>query len=95
MATEFVWLIERNSAGCSPLWWDGRYMADDPNKAIRFSRREDAERVIEAQGLQLVHASENGWVDPGGSCDHSESGLCVACKNERAAFLDEKKANEQ
>ena len=45
--TESGWLIE--FTGGAPSWWDGRGPDTgmfDANEAVRFARREDAERVL-------------------------------------------------
>jgi len=48
---ELAWLIERGQQeGCEPpLWWAGRFTWDwtrNVSEAVRFARREDAERVV-------------------------------------------------
>jgi hypothetical protein len=61
--TEFVWLIEHANGA----YWDGRgnTFHHDPNEAVRFARKEDAERVIGwlLRGEPVV-AREHGWFAP-------------------------------
>lgn len=66
MPDETAWLIERPNG----FWWAGAYDSDfspSHEAAIRFSRREDAERVI--RGLMRHHptppiATEHIWAAP-------------------------------
>lgn len=68
MSEQFGWLVE---LGCSPpKWWAGQnpyYFTTDANEAMRFSRREDAERAIGwlvAPGWREgCRALEHGWMD--------------------------------
>lgn len=66
-----AWLIEEDSeAGPNGRWWRGgnKWNADnfsaDANEAIRFARKEDAEKVIRTtladEAYRLV-ATEHGW----------------------------------
>ncbi len=67
MATESAWLIE--AAG--PKWWDGSgfttaAFVTDANKAMRFSRKADAQKAIIwllPLFSQLLKATEHGWMD--------------------------------
>lgn len=79
-AGEVAWLIEWKDGGQGPQWWGFSHSpgvranwCHDPNKAIRFSRREDAERmrkhVIAVAGLtghaayeRCVNATEHMWL---------------------------------
>jgi len=80
-SAERAWLVEWKAHGYGPQWWGFNYApgrnADwcaDANKAIRFSRREDAERmrlhIIAVAGLTGMHdyersitATEHEWPD--------------------------------
>lgn len=42
--TERAWLVELT--GPYPLWWVGIGFSQEPNSALRFARRIDAERAI-------------------------------------------------
>jgi hypothetical protein len=42
---EIGWLIAFPTGG-QPVWWDGRSITTDANKAVRLARREDAETLI-------------------------------------------------
>ena len=63
---EFAWLIEGD--GC---YWDGKHadgrgFTRDPNAALRFARREDAETI--KHWLLQVHSfalrtTQHGWVN--------------------------------
>ena len=57
---EFAWLIEGNG----PRYWDGRNletMVMDHNDAVRFARKQDAERVISWLLNKELRAVEHGW----------------------------------
>jgi hypothetical protein len=63
---EIGWLIESVVA---PMWWDGRlvnrgidprHFTNDPNAAVRFARREDAEKV--ASFSSSLKATEHKWI---------------------------------
>ncbi len=61
---EFAWLIEWTGLA-GGLYWDGAgptSFTADVNKAVRFTRKEDAERVINAflPGSR-IEAREHGW----------------------------------
>lgn len=44
--TEVGWVIEhKNSEPCAPLYWSGNGWSRDHLRAIRFARKEDAERT--------------------------------------------------
>lgn len=61
-APEIGWLIEMRFGDCGLLWWNGEFdqhreygrarfsarMVNDAGKAVRFARREDAQRVLDA-----------------------------------------------
>lgn len=66
---EFAWLIEWNAHGYGPQWWGFNYepgkkanWCSDVNNAIRFARKEDAERmrlhVIAVDGFKGQHNYE-------------------------------------
>lgn len=70
---EQAWLIEASLSG-PPIWlsilpsrrcyeW-----TSDPNVAIRFSRKVDAEQMIELWSL-FATATEHGWQDSAGRLD--------------------------
>ena len=69
MADELGWLIEAID-GPTPHWWDGGEIPDcwtpDSLNAVRFPRKEDAEKVIENL-LEDCHfdleALEHMWQD--------------------------------
>lgn len=61
-----AWLVESEPGG---LWWDGRFVSRgidprfftrDPNEAVRFARREDAEKV--AASSIALKATEHVWL---------------------------------
>ena len=63
---QVAWLVESEPDG---LWWDGRFVSRgidprfftrDPNEAIRFARREDAEKV--ASSSSALKATEHIWL---------------------------------
>lgn len=65
-----AWLVEWKAHGYGPQWWGFRFTpgrqgdwCHDVNHALRFARREDAERmrlhVIAAAGLTGRHDYEN------------------------------------
>lgn len=60
------WLVESVTG---PMWWDGRFLSrgidprhftTDPNEAVRFARKEDAERVARQSSALL--ATEHIWM---------------------------------
>lgn len=55
VALRVTWLIEKDyEVGPSPEYWGGHVNSPwttDPRHAVRFSRREDAERVINGRGM--------------------------------------------
>ena len=59
-----AWLIEmRVEETGQTFWWDGVAFTVNANWAIRFSRREDAERIIKAAFLRKeCFASEHCWL---------------------------------
>lgn len=66
MATEFAWLIEfRQGVTGKPCWYgaaeEGLGIVEDVNKALRFSRKWDAEQVIEEMAWTEAFACEHGW----------------------------------
>jgi hypothetical protein len=60
--TQFAWLIENVRL---TTYWDGRApdtFTRDPNDAVRFSRQEDAERIVHwLMSKEPVVAREHGW----------------------------------
>ena len=78
-APETAWLVEWQAHGYGPKWWGFNYepgihadWCSDANNAVRFSRKEDAERmrlhIIAAKGLKGQHdyersisATEHAW----------------------------------
>lgn len=65
MKTEFGWVIEhRLSPTHSPKYWAGNGWSTDHMKAIRFARKEDAERSRNGfdDEFALEHrVAEHGW----------------------------------
>ena len=65
--TVYAWLIEaKPSVSTTPTYWgidsDGEWeFVLDHNKAIRFSRKEDADAFIRYYGWTEVTAVEHGW----------------------------------
>ena len=73
-----AWLIERSRPGFGPVWWAAKqydvsvpdlwHFSSDPNHAVRFSRREDAEAVMRALGGSVelhestVRVTEHIWL---------------------------------
>ena len=60
--TEFAWLIE--FPGSRPAWWDGRGPDTgvlDASDAVRFARKEDAERVLAWIVTRDGIVTEHGW----------------------------------
>lgn len=64
-----AWLIESGVGGSRPYWW-GRTpglvttWTDDQNSAVRFSRKEDAERAIALLNESpRPKATEHVWLD--------------------------------
>jgi hypothetical protein len=63
------WLIEVFDYRERPLWWtascwSGNEFSYDANEAVRFCRREDAERVIAGKGWkpEKYRATEHRWL---------------------------------
>jgi len=65
---ETAWLIEfKQSASQRPAWYgaddtEGLGMVTNANDAIRFSRKIDAEKVIEGIGWTEAFAVEHVWM---------------------------------
>lgn len=65
---ESAWLIEHHSSDGGVYWWTGRSMAsgmwtEKHEEAVRFARLEDAQRVIDHQGLRdFARPSEHMWM---------------------------------
>ena len=57
---EFGWLIE-NDWNERPEWWRPLKWTTDANEAVRFARKEDAERVIREMLFANAHATEHIW----------------------------------
>lgn len=60
-----AWLIEDKYTP-HVRWWAGYGYSSDANEAIRFARKEDANRVILtvlAHETFTLHAVEHGWHD--------------------------------
>lgn len=66
---EAGWMIECSHGFTG--WWDGRiiqgmvdcrFFNTDPNKGVRFARREDAERVIKSCGNSCQIATGHSWI---------------------------------
>ena len=60
---KLAWLIE-DELGPQARWWCGESYSTDANEAIRFCRKEDAEKVIRtilaSREFSLI-ATEHGW----------------------------------
>jgi hypothetical protein len=48
------WLVESSAEGIPPKYCDGRGWTSDPEKAIWFVRREDAERFMVNSGFNAM-----------------------------------------
>lgn len=62
---ETGWMIEFRDP--APRWWDGVRFTSDPNKGVRFVRREDAERATLAVGDEWrddAIVTEHVWAAP-------------------------------
>lgn len=62
---EIAWLIEDKDAGHA-RWWHGRGFSADSHEAVRFARRDDAEKVIRYLADKYVYpliATEHAWDD--------------------------------
>jgi hypothetical protein len=58
------WLVESSAEGIPPKYCDGRGWTSDPEKAIWFVRREDAERFMVNSGFNAhFHLCEASRVD--------------------------------
>lgn len=73
MADQSAWLIEfKPSVSRTPVYWgrtdcseDGVLgMTPDHDAALRFTRKQDAEAVIEHYGWTEAFASEHMWCEP-------------------------------
>lgn len=60
---EFGWVIERgDSEVCAPTYWAGPdRWSQDHMDAIRFCRKQDAERVACRLGQGYHRVAEHGW----------------------------------
>lgn len=54
---EVGWLIEAPNL----MWWTGDGWTFDSLQAVRFARRQDAEKMIKVQGLDGRFAVEHEW----------------------------------
>ena len=102
-----AWLIERRSIGEHRMWWvaDARCQQwGTANQAVRFSRKEDAERIIHgllAADAEMLIATEHSWLDCSApaapaTVDEREAAIvdwCTRADNENAALLDWDGAN--
>lgn len=63
MTTEFAWVIERgDSPPHSPTYWTGPdRWSQDHQDAVRFARKQDAERVACHTGQGYHRVAEHGW----------------------------------
>ena len=66
MTTEFSWVIESGN-GPQLIYWDGGQFSYLHARAIRFSRRVDAERVMVNLPSDMrptgMKVAEHGWMD--------------------------------
>ncbi len=86
---ESGWLIELPTS-TGPKWWTAETMTgrweSDSTLAVRFSRKQDAEAVIEALMLTGTKATEHLWADLDTVCPRCEGqkydkGTCSLCNN--------------
>lgn len=86
---ETAWLIESKMQGNS-MWWNGvplgrgQSFTTDPNSAIRFARKVDAERV--SRNLHMTFVSEHVWInasraEQAGGDEYSDRLQAAADKN--------------
>ncbi len=65
---ETAWLIERSTDPAErPHWWSGRGVGGftpDPNDAIRFRRRIDAQHCAARMMLGATRITEHAWIKP-------------------------------
>ena len=67
MASEIGWLIElKPNVATSPTWYGENEegvigWTRDHMLAVRFSRKDDAERIIQCEGLTGAFACEHAW----------------------------------
>lgn len=61
----FAWCIERgDSSPSTPTYWSGPdYWSQDHMDAVRFLRKQDAERVACRLGQGYHRVCEHGWSD--------------------------------
>ena len=65
--TESGWLIENSQYGEGPHWWTGHMFDDDDwtkdsLQAVRFSRKEDAQKIIDYIGWNYgITATAHQW----------------------------------
>lgn len=52
MNEENAWLIGQFPKGGAPLWWDSFKWTHNLSEAVRFARKEDAEKVIRANQIR-------------------------------------------
>ena len=68
MSDTFAWLIEQTGPAFGPRWWNGhpncpRGFTQDALEAVRFARKEDAERIIGMlQRQHICHVGTDDWV---------------------------------
>lgn len=79
---ESAWLIEfKQSVSNQPAWYgaddtEGLGMVTNADNAIRFSRKVDAEKVIEGIGWTEAYPVELAWPDiPRRNFSHPKMGL--------------------
>lgn len=107
---ETGWLIECKHIG-NAAWWDGkrgprdlidcRYFTTDHLKAVRFARKEDAERIIKGCGGSCMQATEHLWVGKEMTPDDSVKELRLSLREAHYALdrankrLQEPEANDE
>lgn len=68
---ETAWLIEWPDNELLPLRWyvPGKPYTRNPHEALRFARKEDAEKFIRVEGMQqYARAIEHAWIAPASCC---------------------------
>ncbi|MCK9994030.1 MAG: hypothetical protein Dbin4_02550 [Alphaproteobacteria bacterium] len=66
--SEFAWVIERgDSQSCDPTYWAGLSRLDskwsqDHMEAVRFARKQDAEKVACGLGHGYHRVCAHGWL---------------------------------
>lgn len=59
---EIGWLVEIPEFYGGPVWWTGSDYTRESTEALRFARKQDAEKMIDAMGGGSMVATEHKWV---------------------------------